>query len=96
MTTPTISGYDTFLHDLKTRIRAARTHAALAVNRELVLLYWQMGRDILERQEREGCGAKVIDRLARDLRYEFPTSRGFRPGICFSYDHSRRRTRMRQ
>lgn len=36
------------------RIRAARTHAALAVNRELIMLYWQIGRDILERQEREG------------------------------------------
>ena len=79
MTTPTITGYDTFLHDLKARIRAARTRAALAVNRELVLLYWQIGRDILERQEREGWGAKVIDRLARDLRNEFPDMKGFSP-----------------
>lgn len=60
MSTPTITSYDTFLSDLKTRIRAARTRAALAVNRELILLYWQIGRDILERQEREGWGAKVI------------------------------------
>jgi hypothetical protein len=48
MTTPTITNYDTFLHDLKTRIRAARTRTALAGNRELVLLYWQIGSDILE------------------------------------------------
>jgi hypothetical protein len=68
MTTLDITGYNHFLHDLKTRIRAARTRAALAVNRELVLLYWQIGRDILERQEREGWGAKVIERLASDLR----------------------------
>jgi len=69
-------GYNHFLHDLKARIRAARTRAALAVNRELVLLYWQIGRDILERQEREGWGAKVIERLARDLRAEFPDMKG--------------------
>lgn len=79
MTTPDITGYNHFLHDLKTRIRAARTRAALAVNRELVLLYWQIGRDILERQEREGWGAKVIERLAKDLRAEFPDMKGFSP-----------------
>jgi len=79
MTTPSIANYDTFLHDLKTRIRAARTRAALAANRELVMLYWQIGRDILERQEREGWGAKVIERLARDLRAEFPDMKGFSP-----------------
>lgn len=73
MTKPTITSYDTFLSDLKTRIRAARTRAALAVNRELV----QIGRDILERQEREGWGAKVIERLANDLRREFPDMKGF-------------------
>lgn len=79
MTKPAITSYDTFLHDLKNRIRTARTQAALAVNRELVLLYWQIGRDILERQEREGWGAKVIDRLATDLRTEFPDMKGFSP-----------------
>jgi predicted nuclease of restriction endonuclease-like (RecB) superfamily len=80
MTTPDIStGYNSFLQDLKLRIRAARTRAALAANRELVLLYWQIGRDILERQEREGWGAKIIDRLARDLRTEFPDMKGFSP-----------------
>jgi len=79
MTTPSITSYDTFLHDLKTRIHAARTRAALAVNRELVILYWQIGRDILERQEREGWGAKVIERLANDLRHEFPDMKGFSP-----------------
>lgn len=51
-----ITGYNHFLNDLKSRIRSARTRAALAVNRELVLLYWQIGRDILERQERGRLG----------------------------------------
>jgi len=46
--------------------------ASIAVNRELVLLYWQIGRDILDRQQRENWGAKVIDRLAADLKREFP------------------------
>jgi predicted nuclease of restriction endonuclease-like (RecB) superfamily len=80
MSTPTIpNNYDHFLRDLKTRIRSARTRAALSVNRELILLYWQIGRDILERQEREGWGAKVIERLATDLRAEFPDMKGFSP-----------------
>jgi predicted nuclease of restriction endonuclease-like (RecB) superfamily len=68
--------YETFLTDLKDRIHAARTRASLAVNRELVLLYWEIGRDILERQQREGWGAKVIERLAEDLSREFPEMKG--------------------
>ncbi len=70
-------GYDDFLHDLKTRVRAAQVKAALSVNRELVLLYWQIGRDILARQQAQGWGAKVIERLSRDLRREFPEMKGF-------------------
>ena len=70
-------GYEDRLRDLKHRVRAARVQAALAVNRELVLLYWSIGRDILERQDRLGWGAKVIDQLAADLRKEFPENKGF-------------------
>ena len=58
-------------------IQAARLRASIAVNRELVLLYWQIGRDLLERQQRGSWGAKVIDRLALDLKREFPDMRGF-------------------
>jgi len=72
-------GYAEWLKDLKERIRGAQLRASVAVNRELVLLYWQIGRDILERQEREGWGAKVIGRLAQDLRAAFPDMRGFSP-----------------
>jgi len=72
-------GYAQFLADLKSRIRAAQLRASLAVNRELVLLYWQIGRDILDRQERERWGAKVIDRLAADLKGAFPEMKGFSP-----------------
>lgn len=76
LTTPP-AGYADWLAELKTRIHTAQQRAALAVNRELVLLYWQIGRDILDRQSREGWGAKVIDRLAHDLRTAFPDMKGF-------------------
>src|SRR5207244_4329870 len=72
-------GYDDFLHDLKERIRVAQVRAALAVNRELVLLYWEIGRDILARQQQHGWGARVVDRLASDLHHAFPEVRGFSP-----------------
>ena len=72
-------GYDQLVQDLKTRIREAQVRASLAVNRELVMLYWNIGRAILEEQQRHGWGAKVIDRLAADLRREFPNMSGFSP-----------------
>ncbi len=71
--------YTPWLAELKNRIHAAQQRAALAVNRELVLLYWQIGRDILDRQEQQGWGAKVIERLAHDLRAAFPEMKGFSP-----------------
>ena len=72
-------GYEPFLKDLKERIQTAQVRAALAVNRELVLLYWSIGRDILARQREHGWGAKIIDRLAADLRNAFPEMTGFSP-----------------
>jgi len=68
--------YPLFLAELKARIAAARTRAALAVNSELIKLYWEIGQDILERERQEGWGAKVIDRLSADLRRDFPEMRG--------------------
>ena len=76
---PGPAGYSKLLGDLKQRIQAAQLRASLAVNRELVFLYWQIGRDILARQERESWGAKVIDRLAGDLKAAFPEMKGFSP-----------------
>ncbi len=72
-------GYSEWLTDLKSRIHSAQQRATLAVNRELVLLYWQIGHDILSRQAQQGWGAKVIDRLAQDLRAAFPEMKGFSP-----------------
>jgi predicted nuclease of restriction endonuclease-like (RecB) superfamily len=77
--TPPPEGYADWLADLKGRIHTAQQRATLAVNRELVLLYWHIGRDILERQAEQGWGAKVIERLAHDLRAAFPDMKGFSP-----------------
>ena len=71
------SGYDQLLRDLKERIRHAQVRAALAVNRELVALYWQIGQEILLQQRQKGWGAKVIEKLAKDLKKEFPDMSGF-------------------
>jgi predicted nuclease of restriction endonuclease-like (RecB) superfamily len=70
-------GYASWLSDLKHRIHLAQQRAALAVNRELVLLYWQIGNDILERQKQQGWGSRVVDRLSHDLREAFPEVKGF-------------------
>jgi len=71
------SDYPGLLQSLKKRIRAAQVKASLSVNQELVLLYWQIGREILSRQAAEQWGAKVIDRLSADLHREFPEMKGF-------------------
>jgi predicted nuclease of restriction endonuclease-like (RecB) superfamily len=71
------SGYAKLLKDVKSRIRTAQIKAALSVNRELIHLYWSIGRDIVERQRAEGWGAAVIDRLAADIQREFPGLAGF-------------------
>ncbi|MCW2840040.1 MAG: hypothetical protein JWR55_1523 [Aeromicrobium sp.] len=70
-------GYDEWLNDLKGRVHAAQQRAALAVNTELLQLYWQIGRGILDRQAEQGWGTKVIDRLSHDLRRSFPEMKGF-------------------
>lgn len=72
-----ITGYNEFLADLKTRIRTAQIRAAVAVSRELIELYWQIGRDIVERQEKHGWGENVLNRLSEDLRKSFPGTEGF-------------------
>ncbi len=71
------STYAPLLADLKARVRAAQVKAAVAVNRELILLYWHIGREILRAQKAEGWGAKVVERLAKDLAAEFPEMGGF-------------------
>lgn len=72
-------GYGEWLDEMKNRIYSAQMRATLAVNSELVLLYWTIGNDILQRQAMQGWGTKVIDRLAHDLRLSFPDMKGFSP-----------------
>jgi predicted nuclease of restriction endonuclease-like (RecB) superfamily len=72
-------GYAKTLGEIKRRIQQERLRVVLAANTAMVLLYWDIGRVILDRQEREGWGAKVIDRLAADLREAFPDMKGFSP-----------------
>lgn len=74
---PVDENYTVFLQNLKDQIRRAQVKAALAVNRELVLLYWEIGSEILTRQGQAGWGAKIIDQLAKDLKKEFPDIKGF-------------------
>ena len=69
--------YSTWLIAIKGRIHQAQQRATLSVNRELVALYWELGKDILTRQSEQGWGAKVIERLSRDLRTAFPEMKGF-------------------
>lgn len=76
---PDGDGYASLLAELKERIRTARLKAAFAVNQELMLLYWSIGRDILDRQTAAGWGARVVDRLAADLRRDFPEMTGLSP-----------------
>lgn len=64
--------YGEFLQSLKERVRQAQIRAMLSVNRELVLLYWHIGREILQRQKRQGWGAKVIERLSKVCVRSFP------------------------
>ncbi len=71
--------YASWLIEIKKRIREAQTKAIVAVNSELIMLYWQIGHDIIQRQKNNGWGSKVIEQVAADLRKEFPDMKGFAP-----------------
>jgi predicted nuclease of restriction endonuclease-like (RecB) superfamily len=73
------AGYPELLQELKVRIRTAQVRAAFAVSRELVLLYWSIGRDLSQRFAAEEWGGQIVERLARDLQAEFPGVEGFSP-----------------
>src|SRR5438128_6355899 len=69
--------YAAFLAELKGRVISARISAARAVNRDLILLYWDIGRGIVEKQQLLGWGESVVEMVAADLRRAFPDSRSF-------------------
>ena len=76
---PKDDDYLTLLSRLKRRIQEAQFKAVISVNKELVFLYWEIGKNILERQTTEGWGSKVIERLSKDLTKSFPEMKGFSP-----------------
>ena len=69
--------YTDFLSEIKSRIRDARIAASRVMNRGLVALYWSIGKDIVEKQEKLGWGKAVVERLSKDLKNEFPGTSGF-------------------
>lgn len=69
--------YAILLTDVKDRIRSAQYAAMKVVNRELITLYWDIGRIIVQRQQGESWGRAIIENLARDLHGEFPGIKGF-------------------
>lgn len=72
-------GYPQVLEEIKARIRTARVKVALSANRELISLYWDIGKMIVKRQENEGWGRAVVERLSADILKEFPNVRGYSP-----------------
>ncbi|HEX4838899.1 MAG TPA: PDDEXK nuclease domain-containing protein [Rhabdochlamydiaceae bacterium] len=71
------AGYREFFNEIKEKIRSAQLKAAIAAGQELAQLYWNLGKDIVEKQEKEGWGSKVLERVAKDLQNEFPGVEGF-------------------
>lgn len=73
------SSYSKFFAAIKERINRERIKAVLSANSAMVLMYWDIGNRILEKQHNEGWGAKIIDRLSHDLKTAFPDMSGFSP-----------------
>ena len=69
--------YIQWLSDLKQRISLARQKASLTLNAALLELYWEIGRDMVEKEEKAAWGSGLIERLSRDLTHAFPDMKGF-------------------
>jgi predicted nuclease of restriction endonuclease-like (RecB) superfamily len=70
-------GYEEWISSIKERIQRARVKASMLVNSEQTLLYWDIGHDILEKQDKEGWGTKVVERMSADLKAESPDMKGW-------------------
>ena len=77
MKLPSNKVYTDFLIQVKERIRKAQYEALKAVNKELIGLYWDIGRMIVEKQKEFGWGKSIVENLAKDLQKEYPGMRGF-------------------
>lgn len=76
-TSMALSDYSQFIKSLKEKVQSAQLRASLSVNRELIKLYWEIGKDVVTRQGKDGWGSKVIERVAKDLQNAFPGVEGF-------------------
>lgn len=72
-----VTNYSEIVVRLKQEVEAARLNAALSVNKLMLVLYWRIGKIILEQQETHGWGAKIVERLSLDLRKASPDMKGF-------------------
>lgn len=73
------SSYASFIEDIKSTIKSQRISIILKASSEMICLYWKIGKAILDKQKHEGWGAKVIDRISKDLKEAFPDMSGFSP-----------------
>jgi hypothetical protein len=69
--------YQAWLAELKNKIRIAQLKAAVKVNTALILVYWQLGKDMVEKQQEANWGQAFIERLSQDLSSAFPEMKGF-------------------
>ena len=76
---PLPSDYSAFLRSVKQQVQYAQLRAVLAVNKQLITLYWNIGQQILKRQEEQGWGSGVVEQLSSDLHAAFPEMKGFSP-----------------
>ena len=82
--TNAVSSYVSFLEQLKKKVQQAQLKASLAVNHELIQLYWDIGKSIVEKQEQEGWKAQIIEKLCKDLQNAFPGMQGFSRANVFN------------
>jgi len=78
------SSYKNWIQDLKQKIKSAQLKAALAVNEQMIVLYWEIGKEIVEKQNNFSWGSKVIEMMAKDLKRELPDTKGFSRSNLFS------------
>lgn len=76
--------YATTLAFLKQQLQEARLKAVMTVNVEMIRVYWEVGHTISEKEKKEGWGARVINKLSKDLRNAFPDMKGYAQEICFT------------
>jgi predicted nuclease of restriction endonuclease-like (RecB) superfamily len=78
------TNYINWIQELKLRISSAQLKASIAVNEEMIILYWDIGRSIVEKQHSFAWGSKVVEMVAADLKRELPDTNGFSRSNLFA------------